>query len=104
MNKRTVTQIKQMRNQMNKYYEEILSSDAGKRVLGGIFYQCGLTSAQPMGEFKQGRRSVAAMIANTVREVNPYGVAECIKAHDEFMKEYADDERRNDAEPYEFTE
>lgn len=92
--------IKQIQND----YREILSSDAGKRVLGGIFDICGLTSAQPMGEFRQGRRSVAAMIANTIRGINPYGVAECIKAYDEFMKEYPDDERRNDAEPYEFTE
>ena len=47
---------------------------------------------------------MAAMVANTIREINPYGVAECIKAHDDFVKEYPEDERRDDTEPYSYSD
>lgn len=93
-----------MIKQIQDDYREILSSNAGKRVLGGIFDICGLTSTHLLGEFQQGRRSVAAMVANTIREINPYGVAECIKAHDDFVKEYPEDERRDDTEPYSYSD
>ena len=90
------------RKRIHDDYREILSSDAGMRVLGGIFRRCRLKTALPLEDFYQGRRSVAMQIANTIYEVNPYGVADCMTAYEEFMKEYPDDERRDDGNPYRF--
>lgn len=91
-----------MIKQIQDDYREILSSDAGKRVIGGIFHLCKLQVVTRMDEHYQGRRNVALQIANIIYEINPYSVIDCMKAYEDLMKEYPDDERRNDAEPYEF--
>ena len=83
-------------------YREILSRDAGMRILGGIFRLGGLQSTGQQTEYQQGRRDIALMVANTVFEVNPYGVADCITAYEDFVKEYADDERRTDDWDYDY--
>ncbi len=92
------------RKQIQDDYREILSSDAGKRVLGGIFYGGRLTTTGCLSDYLQGERSLASRIANTVYEVNPYGVADCLTAYEEFMKEYPNDERRDNTEPYDYDE
>ena len=88
------------RKQIHEDYREILSSDAGKRVLGGIFCRGRLNGVGLMTDYLQGKRDLAVQIANTVYEVSPYGVADSMTAYEEFMKEYSDNERRDDAEPY----
>ena len=91
-----------MIKQIQDDYREILSSNAGKRVLGGIFYRGRLNGVGLHTDYTQGKRDLVAEIANIIYEVNPYSVIDCMKAYDDLMKEYPDDERRNDAEPYEF--
>ena len=96
MNKLAVKQI-------HEDYREILSSDAGKRVLGGIFHRGRLRGVGLNTDYWQGRRDLAVEIANTVYEASPYGVIECMKAYEDFLKEYSDDERRDDTEPYDYS-
>lgn len=86
--------------QIHKDYNEILSSEAGMRVLGGIFVRERLRGTRIFDAYTHGRRDVAIEIANAVYEVNPYGVADCLTAYEEFIKEYPEDERRDDTEPY----
>ena len=88
------------RKKIHEDYREVLSSEAGKRILGGIFYECRLTYPGMLNEFQQGRRSIAVQIENTIREVNPYGLADCLTAYEDFMKEYRDDERRDNADTF----
>ena len=84
--------------QIHEDYRQVLGTDAGKRVLGGIFLRGGQPQfAGKLGDFQQGRRSVVIQIMNTVFEVNPYGVADCITAYNDFLEEYSkdDDNRTN---------
>ena len=92
------------RKQMHEDYREILSSDAGKRVLGRILHIGRLNGVGLCTDYSQGMRDLVTKIANTIYEVNPYGVADCMKAHEEFMKEFTDDERRDDTEPYDYSD
>ena len=92
------------KKQIHDDYREVLSSEAGMRVLGGIFVRGRLTGTGCMNDYQQGRRDLTVVIANTVYEVNPYGVADCLIAYEEFIKEHSDNERRDDTEPYEYRE
>lgn len=86
------------RKQIHDDYREILSSEAGMRVLGGIFYRGGLMKTSYLIDYQQGRRSLAMEIANTIYEVNPYGVADCLTAYEDFMKEHPDNGRPDNNE------
>lgn len=86
--------------QIHKDYREIISSEAGMRVLGGIFVRERLRGTRIFDAYTHGRRDAAVDIANAVYEVNPYGVADCLTAYEEFIKEHSEDERRDDTEPY----
>ena len=55
-------------------------------------------------DYWQGRRDLAVEIANTVYEASPYGVIECMKAYEDFLKEHPNDERRDDTEPYDYSD
>ena len=90
--------------QIHDDYREILSSEAGMRVLGGILLLGRINGYEQMNDYQQGRRSIAVQIANTIYKVNPYGIADCMTAYEDFMKENADDERRDDTDPYEYSE
>ena len=92
------------RKQIHDDYREVLSSEAGMRVLGGIFVRERLKGTRIFDAYTHGRRDVAVDIANTVYEVNPYGVADCLTAYEDFIKEHSDNERRDDTEPYEYSE
>lgn len=86
-------------------YREVLRTEAGMRVLGGIFQHGGLTKpVSTMSETTCGMHDLALAIANTVYEVNPYGVADCMTAYEEFIKECGNDERGDDAEFYGYAE
>ena len=85
-------------------WREVLSSEAGMRVLGGILLLGRICGYECMNEYQQGRRSLAVQIANAIYAVNPYRVADCLTAYEDFMKEYPDDERRDDTEPYDYDE
>ena len=91
--------------QIHEDYREILSSEAGMRVLGGIFVRGGLNRYMSGANDQQrGMHDLALSIALSVYEVNPYGVADCLTAYEDFIKEHSDNERRDDAEPYEYSE
>ena len=78
--------------QIHDDYRKILSTDAGKRVLGGIFVRGRINGTGLETDYSQGMRDLAVKIANTVYEASPYGVVECMLAYEKFMKEFADDE------------
>ncbi|MBR1438991.1 MAG: hypothetical protein IJ587_10695 [Synergistaceae bacterium] len=87
---------KTLKKQIQDDYREILRSDAGKRVLGGIFFAGRINGCECMSDFHQGRRSLAVLTANTVAEIDPYGIAECMKAYSDLMKRCEDNGRNND--------
>lgn len=96
---------KLMAKQIRNDYGEILQSEAGRRVLGGIFFAAGLNNPVSVkNEFQIGRHDLALQIANTVREVNIYGVAECEKAFADFKKGFEDDGKNNDSDTGEYYE
>lgn len=86
-------------------YRELLKTEYGMRVLGGIFRCAGLSKpVSAMNEAVRGMHDLAQAIANTVYEVNPYGVADCLTAYDEFIKECGNDERGDNTEFYGYAE
>ena len=89
---------KRMKQQIHDDYREILTSEAGKRMLGGIFFMGRLNGVGLSTDYSQGMRDLTVRIANTIYEVNPYGVADCMKAYEEFMREYVDDGRPSDTD------
>ena len=76
-----------MRKQILKDYEEILNTDAGRRILGGIFYAARLNNPGPLNDYMQGRRDMALTIANTIREISPHSLANCEISYQNFKKE-----------------
>ena len=96
---------KLMAKQLHDDYGEILSTDAGKRVLGGILFAAGLNNpVSVMDDFQRGRHDLALLIANTIREVNIYGVAECNKVFADFRKGFDDDGRADDSDAGDYVE
>ena len=94
-----------VKKRIHEDYREILSSEAGMRVLGGIFVRGGLMRyVGGMKDIQKGMHDLSLSIASTVLEVNPYGVADCLTAYEEFIKEHSDNERRDDTEPYNYAE
>ena len=79
-----------MTKQIHEDYREILSTDAGKRTFGGIFFAARMNDVNLMTDFIQGRRSMGQSIANTIREVDPCLLGECEKAYEEMIKELDD--------------
>jgi hypothetical protein len=77
-----------------KDLQDVLSSEAGRRAIGGIFHDCGLWEAPFCGEgstaqaFTDGRRAVAVEIANRIREIDPMLVARCEIEHRNFELEW----------------
>ena len=88
-----------MKKQILADYKEVLSSEAGRRVLGGIFYDgrlnavAGWPSNELIASYVAGKRDLAMDIANTLREVNPFGVATCEVAYQDFLKTYERSDR-----------
>ena len=81
-----------MKKQILADYKEVLSSEAGRRVLGGIFDAANLN--EPGGwvpeaaAYRAGRRDLGLMVANTLRKVNPFGVATCEVAYQNMIETY----------------
>jgi NADP-dependent 3-hydroxy acid dehydrogenase YdfG len=63
--------------------KEMLSSEAGRRVIGGIFHECGFWKAIFCGEavaaaaFQEGMRATAVSLANRMRKIDPMLIARC---------------------------
>lgn len=74
-------------------YKAVLSSAAGKRVLGGIFYAAGLTKTGLLSDYQQGIRSLGQAVSNTVREIDPCLVGECEAEYARMKEDYDDDGR-----------
>ncbi|MBQ9526714.1 MAG: hypothetical protein IJR68_03810 [Fretibacterium sp.] len=83
-----------MKQQILADYKEVLSSEAGRRVLGGIFDAAHLN--EPIGwpgdertaGYDAGRRDLALRVANTLREIDPLAPALCDVAWAEMKKTF----------------
>lgn len=78
-----------MQKQILKDYEEILNTDAGRRVLGGILDVARISCIGLMNDYMQGRRDLGLMIANTIREISPHSLANCEISYENFVKEFS---------------
>ena len=64
-------------------FKEVLSTTAGKRVIGGIlrrslFYEGTYAAGQfDLSAYREGMRAVGLMTANTIREIDPRLIGEC---------------------------
>ena len=72
-------------------YMEVLSTEAGKRMIGGIFHVCGLNasgiSREPLEmTYQMGLRDAGLAVANTLRELHPRLVGECEAAYRDFIR------------------
>ncbi len=81
------------KKQIHKDYSEILSTDAGKRVFGGIFFAAKLNQIGARNEYYQGIRDLGLIIANTIREVDPHLIADCETAYNDFIERNESNER-----------
>lgn len=91
-----MTQEGLMRQQILADYREMLSTDAGRRVFGGIFHACGLNAVgfQPDAAgaaYAKGMHDAALRMANTIRELDPRGVGECEAAYRELWERSKED-------------
>lgn len=80
-----------VRQQTLMDYQEMLSTDAGRRVFGGIFHACGLNAVgfqtdAATAAYMKGMHDAALRIANTIRELDSRGVGECEAAYREFLE------------------
>ena len=83
------------RRQILEDYREVLASEAGKRVFGGIFHLATLNRVELRNDYAQGYYSLGLAIANTVRQADPLGVAKCEIAYKNFEENFKDDGRNN---------
>ena len=86
---------------MKKDLVEVLSSDAGKRVFGGIFNVCRLYMSvfdkdPGYTAYNAGFRAAGEVIANGIREIDQRLLGECEIAHREFEKRFAEIEQEDD--------
>ena len=98
-----MTQEGLMRQQILADYREMLSTDAGRRVFGGIFHACGLNAVGFQQDasgaaYMKGMHDAALRIANTIRELNPRGVGECEAAYRELWERSKEDGNTEDEE------
>ena len=96
-----MTQKALMKQQILLDYREVLSTDAGRRVFGGIFHACGLNAVGFQADaataaYMKGMHDAALRIANTIREINPHGVGECEAAYREFLERSKEDGDREE--------
>ena len=71
----------------------ILSTQEGQRFFGSIFHAAKLNLPGRRDEYYQGVRDCALMIANTIREVNPFYLTQCEIAYAELQRRYEEDGR-----------
>lgn len=86
-----------MKQQILDDYREVLASEAGKRIFGGIFELAGLNHVGTRNDYQQGYHSLAGAIASTIRLADPFGVAKCEIAYKIFEENF---NGRNDSESY----
>ena len=92
-----------VRQQMLMDYREVLSTDAGRRVFGGIFHACGLSAVGFQADaataaYMKGMHDAALRIANTIRELDPREIGKCEAAYREFLERSKEDGDREDKE------
>lgn len=76
---------------IDKDYETVLSTEAGRRVFGGLFHACDLNSitlseSPAAMAYQQGMRAAALIVANRIRQIDPRLVGECDLAWSEFLR------------------
>ena len=92
-----------VRQQTLTDYREVLSTDAGRRVFGGIFHACGLNAVgfqtdAATAAYMKGMHDAALRIANTIREFDSREIGECEAAYREFLERSKEDGDREDKE------
>jgi len=85
------------KKQIHDDYIKVLSMEAGKRIIGGIFHNSGLNNPGVKSEYYQGVRDLALVIANTLREIDPHLIAECEIAYENFLRSF-ENERNTDTD------
>lgn len=90
-----------VRQQTLSDYREVLSTDAGRRVFGGIFHACGLNAVgiqtdAAIAAYMKGLHDAALRITNTIREFDPHGVGECEAAYRELLERSKEDGDREE--------
>ena len=88
---------KYMQDALSDAYRKVLATDEGKRVFGSIFEVALINSVGKKSDFEQGIFSMGLMIANTIRGIDPLGVANCEKAYKQLKEMYENDGRDTDA-------
>ena len=84
------------RQQIQSDYAEVLSTEAGRRVFGGIFHLCGINRADciespVLAAYQQGFRAAGLMVANSIREIGHHQIGECEQAYKEFERRFQQD-------------
>jgi hypothetical protein len=78
-------------------YREVLSTEAGRRVLGGIFYACRM-NVSGVGKdavemaYWSGLRDAALTVANTIRAIDAREVGACEAAYEKFLRTVREEE------------
>ena len=76
-------------------YKKVLSTEAGKRVFGGIFEFAQINISGIKNEYQQGLRDLAVTIANTIRHIDPHLIAECEIAYANLLRSLKNERERN---------
>jgi hypothetical protein len=86
-----------LKETMEADFREVLSGDAGRRLFGSIFFNCGgwdkgLTSDAYFMAYMNGRRAAALDLLNTVRGIDPMLVSACDAAYRNAARDYLNDD------------
>ena len=76
-------------------YREVLSTEAGRRVLGALFFIGNIfgaefNSSSEGAAYMQGQRAAVMSVVNVLREIDPRLVGECEIAYREFERRFGD--------------
>lgn len=87
------------REAMANDLREVLSTEAGRRIVGGIFYICGKDAgclnvdSFVATAYREGMRAVANAVANDLRAVDPRLIVECEMAYERFLEQYEEEKK-----------
>ena len=81
-----------VKKQIYDDYKKVLSTEAGKRVFGGILILGEVNIPGLKNEYQQGFRDFAVTISNTIRAIDPVLVAKCEIAYNNFIKSFSSNE------------
>lgn len=86
-----------IKEQTLKDFQEILSTEAGQRIFGGIFFATYQNATGLLTDYQQGIRDAGLRIANTIREMNPYLITLCEVEYKKFIERGKDTDGYNNS-------